>query len=83
MPLWCPALILADFIDMHRIIGTRFPHHRIIVAIAFSLPAMAGNVLLWKSHRDNKAALLAGLYMVCRHSIVPIVILLGFINEPS
>ncbi|KAJ5552822.1 major facilitator superfamily domain-containing protein [Penicillium frequentans] len=51
------------FTKMHRIIGNRFPNHRIVVAIAFLLPAMMGNILLWKSHRENKSALLAGLYL--------------------
>lgn len=58
------------FINMHRIIGNRFPNHRIFVAIAFLLPAMMGNILLWKSDRENKSALLAGLYMVCRRSMI-------------
>ncbi|KAJ5946131.1 major facilitator superfamily domain-containing protein [Penicillium verhagenii] len=62
--LFMPASAIAVVcILLAAIIGNRFPHHRIIVATAFMLPAMTGNILLWKSHRENKSALLAGLYM--------------------
>jgi hypothetical protein len=67
----CISVFTLDFIiDMPRFIGNRFPHRRIIVAIAFMLPAMMGNILLWKSRRDNKSALLAGLYIVCFFSTI-------------
>ncbi|KFY80349.1 hypothetical protein V499_00785 [Pseudogymnoascus sp. VKM F-103] len=45
------------------ILGSRFPRHRIIIAIAFILPSLMGNIMLWKTSRDNKAALLGGLYI--------------------
>lgn len=32
----------------------------------YIIPSIIGNVLLWKSDRNNKAALLAGLYVVSR-----------------
>lgn len=51
-------------IDICRILGSRFPRHRIILAIAFILPSLMGNIMLWKASRDNKAALLGGLYIV-------------------
>ncbi|KAH8701558.1 major facilitator superfamily domain-containing protein [Talaromyces proteolyticus] len=44
-------------------IGNRFPNHRIIVAIVFILPSMVGNIMLWKTRLDSKAALLGGLYI--------------------
>jgi ACS family allantoate permease-like MFS transporter len=52
--------------DYGRILGNRFPHHRIIIATAFILPSLLGNLLLWKSSRENKAALFAGLYVVSK-----------------
>ncbi|CAL5866024.1 uncharacterized protein PFLUO_LOCUS231 [Penicillium psychrofluorescens] len=62
--LFMPASAMAAVcILLAAFIGNRFPHRRIIVAIAFMLPAMMGNILLWKSRRDNKSALLAGLYI--------------------
>jgi hypothetical protein len=51
-------------IDTCRILGNRFPRHRILLAVAFILPSLMGNIMLWKTSRDNKAALLAGLYIV-------------------
>ncbi|KAJ5126487.1 major facilitator superfamily domain-containing protein [Penicillium atrosanguineum] len=44
-------------------LGSRFPRHRIVIAILFILPSLLGNVLLWKMRRDNKSGLLAGLYI--------------------
>ncbi|KAL4862803.1 major facilitator superfamily domain-containing protein [Aspergillus spectabilis] len=45
------------------ILGSRFPQHRIIIAIAFILPSLMGNLILWKMPRDNRSGLLTGLYM--------------------
>lgn len=45
-------------------LSRRFPQHRLITAVCFIIPTVAGNLLLWRSPRDNKAALLAGLYIV-------------------
>jgi len=48
----------------HRVLGYRLHRYRIPIALAFILPTIAGNIILWKSPRDNKAALLGGLYIV-------------------
>ncbi|KAK5991739.1 putative transporter-like protein [Cladobotryum mycophilum] len=62
--LFMPASAIAVVcIILAGIIGNRFPHRRIIVAIAFILPSLMGNIMLWKTHRENKSALLAGLYI--------------------
>ncbi|OQV02701.1 hypothetical protein CLAIMM_07851 [Cladophialophora immunda] len=45
------------------VLGTLFPRRRILIAMLYLLPSMAGNILLWKSDRSNKGALLAGLYI--------------------
>jgi len=42
----------------------KFHRHRCLMACLFILSTIAGNALLWKSPRDNKSALLAGLYIV-------------------
>lgn len=60
----CRVKVDAPVNDTRRILGNRFPHHRILVAIAFILPSLMGNILLWKMRRDNKSGLLAGLYIV-------------------
>ncbi|KIW37758.1 hypothetical protein, variant [Exophiala oligosperma] len=44
-------------------LGSRFPTQRLVIAISYLIPAMVGNILLWKSDRSNKAALLGGLYI--------------------
>jgi hypothetical protein len=46
------------------VLGTIFPRRRILIAILYLLPSMVGNVLLWKSDRSSKGALLAGVYIV-------------------
>ncbi|KAF7126013.1 hypothetical protein CNMCM5793_002372 [Aspergillus hiratsukae] len=51
------AFLLAGFLSR------RFPQHRIFTAICFIIPTLVGNILLWMSPRNNKAALLAGLYI--------------------
>jgi hypothetical protein len=48
----------------NRALGYRLHRYRIPLALAFVLPTIAGNIILWKSPRDNKAALLGGLYIV-------------------
>ncbi|KIW73782.1 hypothetical protein PV04_01874 [Phialophora macrospora] len=45
------------------VLGTIFPRRRILIAILYLLPSMAGNILLWKSDRSSKGALLAGVYI--------------------
>ncbi|KEF57582.1 uncharacterized protein A1O9_05500 [Exophiala aquamarina CBS 119918] len=45
------------------IFGTFFPRRRILIAILYLLPSLAGNIILWKSDRSSKGALLAGLYI--------------------
>jgi MFS family permease len=47
-----------------RALSFKFHRHRCLMACLFILPTIAGNALLWKSPRDNKSALLAGLYIV-------------------
>ncbi|KAK2807940.1 hypothetical protein FQN50_005182 [Emmonsiellopsis sp. PD_5] len=51
------TLLLSGFL------GRMFPQRRILIAILFILPTIVGNSLLWKAPRDNKPALLAGLYI--------------------
>ena len=46
------------------ILSIRFHRSRIIIAMLFILPTIIGMSLLWKSPRDNKTALLAGLSIV-------------------
>jgi MFS-type transporter involved in bile tolerance (Atg22 family) len=46
------------------VLGTMFPRRRILIAILYLLPSMVGNILLWKSDRSSKGALLAGVYIV-------------------
>ncbi|KAL2862519.1 major facilitator superfamily domain-containing protein [Aspergillus lucknowensis] len=44
-------------------LGRRFPGYRIVIAIAFILPSLMGNLILWKMPRDNRSGLLGGLYI--------------------
>ncbi|KIW09919.1 hypothetical protein PV08_11695 [Exophiala spinifera] len=44
-------------------LGSRFPTKRLIIATSYLIPAMVGNIMLWKSDRSNKGALLGGLYI--------------------
>jgi ACS family allantoate permease-like MFS transporter len=46
------------------ILSVKFHQNRIIVAMLFIIPTIIGMALLWKSPRDNKAALLSGLSIV-------------------
>lgn len=39
--------------------------------MSFMVPAIIGNALLWKMPRENKSALLAGLYIVRKVEIDP------------
>ncbi|KAL2833556.1 major facilitator superfamily domain-containing protein [Aspergillus pseudoustus] len=50
-------------ITLAGILGSRFPHRRIPLAIGFILPSLMGNLILWKMPRDNRSGLLAGLYL--------------------
>ncbi|CEL03049.1 hypothetical protein ASPCAL04207 [Aspergillus calidoustus] len=50
-------------ITLAGILGTRFPQRRIPLAIAFILPSLMGNLILWKMPRDNRSGLLAGMYL--------------------
>ncbi|KAL3455420.1 major facilitator superfamily domain-containing protein [Aspergillus heterothallicus] len=50
-------------ITLAGILGSRFPHRRIPLAITFILPSLMGNLILWKMPRDNRSGLLAGLYL--------------------
>jgi hypothetical protein len=47
-----------------RLIGAKFKRYRILIAMLYILPTLAGNILLWKAPRDSKGALLTGLYIV-------------------
>ncbi|KAK4498080.1 hypothetical protein PRZ48_010736 [Zasmidium cellare] len=44
-------------------LGSKFPRHRIPIAMLFILPAIVGNCILWKVERTNVPALLGGLYI--------------------
>lgn len=46
-------------------LGSRFPRHRLYIAMAFIVPSIAGNAILWKAAANNLHALLGGLYIVC------------------
>lgn len=61
-----PSVALLRFADIYsppRALSFKFHRHRCLIACLFILPTIAGNALLWKSPRDNKSALLAGLYI--------------------
>jgi MFS transporter, ACS family, allantoate permease len=46
------------------VLGTLFPRRRLLIAIIYLVPSMVGCILLWKSDRSSKSALLAGVYIV-------------------
>ncbi|KAK2770490.1 hypothetical protein FQN53_005501 [Emmonsiellopsis sp. PD_33] len=59
-----PVSAVAAFtLLLSGLLGRMFPPHHILIAILFILPTIIGNSLLWKAPRDNKPALLAGLYI--------------------
>ncbi|KAE8449528.1 hypothetical protein EG329_008137 [Mollisiaceae sp. DMI_Dod_QoI] len=62
---WCMPASGVAVISMllSGVIGYKFHRYRIIVAMLFILPTIAGNIILWKSPRDDKVALLGGLYI--------------------
>jgi hypothetical protein len=56
---------LTTYSRHNSVLGYKLHRYRITIALAFVIPTIAGNIILWKSPRDNKAALLGGLYIVC------------------
>lgn len=72
------SMILSGYVSCHppihalhqlnhialRLLGTLFPKRRILIAIAFILPSIAGSAILWKAPRDNVHALFGGLYIL-------------------
>ncbi|PMD31885.1 MFS general substrate transporter [Hyaloscypha variabilis F] len=62
---WCmPASgVAVSSMLLSGALGYRFHRYRIPLALAFVLPTIAGNIILWRSPRDKKVALLGGLYI--------------------
>ncbi|GCB20760.1 uncharacterized transporter C757.13 [Aspergillus awamori] len=61
--LLIPASAIAvTVIMLSGVLSTIYPKLRVIIGLCFIPPSIAGNVLLWKSNRDNLPSLLGGLY---------------------
>ncbi|GLA33568.1 hypothetical protein AnigIFM63309_000399 [Aspergillus niger] len=61
--LLIPASAIAVAVIMlSGVLSTIYPKRRVIIGLCFIPPSIAGNVLLWKSNRDNLPSLLGGLY---------------------
>lgn len=57
--------VLHAYVNNNSVLSTIYPKRRVIIGLCFIPPSIAGNVLLWKSNRDNLPSLLGGLYTVC------------------
>ncbi|KAL4863499.1 hypothetical protein BDV12DRAFT_177421 [Aspergillus spectabilis] len=58
------AIALVSMVSSGIIGGFVSRRYRLFLACLYLLPTIAGNCILWKGDRENKALLLAGLYMI-------------------